>query len=346
MWRLDGRRGTAADGPSTWRAPEGDGGSVYLAGADAAVADAVAPVVAGAGLRLRSGEAQDAPPGGGPVLWAAEARGTPPEHAVLVDVDERRLWGRAARLPEHRAVVLPAGRAWLAEHLAASAAGRPGRILAVTGLGDGSCSGSVAVAVAGAAQAAGATAVVVDPRGAGVLTLRAEAQGRSGQRPAAGWTEAEAWAGDGAVAGLLGALPRLGGVPVLAGHGAVEGGVAQGVIEALARGVDVLVVHAGEVAWPPQAADLFGADELVVCAGGCSALPSLPPVRREVPASLVTVRSGWRPPDGPRTAAALGCNWAGTFDARAGARPARARAALGRRVWGPRLLAGTLLGQA
>ena len=329
-------------------------GAVQLLGAQEAVRAAVAPVVAGAGLRLLEPGPAEPPGPGVPVLVPARAVTGPAgaqlravlsarADAVLVDVDEHVLWEAAARFPRHHAVVLPAGRAWLAEHLAVGTAGPPGRVLAVGGLGDGHAAARVARAIAAGAVRAGEPALLVDAVGRGSLALAAASAARAHEPPCAGWDEALSWVGDGSVAALVAALPQIDGVPVLGGSPPTDPDVAAAVVESLARGSGVLVVHIGELAWPPALPP--GADELVLCLGGGTQLPDLQPGETRVPVSLVTVRSGWVPPDGPVCAELLGAGWAGTFDARNGAAALRRSQRLVQRYWVPRLRAGEPLAQ-
>lgn len=243
---------------------------MILVGGGSSLADAVVPVVAGAGVSLRRQESPtadgwdgDAPWEGAAsvVLWWAGLPQPPPAGAVLVDVDHSRLWAAAARAPGHRAVVLPVGRAWLAEHLGGTVrwGGRgPGRVLLVGGLGEAQHSAKVARELARAAREGGMETVLVDadPRGSlrflgveGPSNAREVGAGRrAGARgPAVGgsgsggsgsgtgsgaeawWPDALAWARDGAAHALIGALPQWRGVPLLTWNVLAEGASVEGV---------------------------------------------------------------------------------------------------------------------
>ncbi|RKW71323.1 hypothetical protein DWQ67_00190 [Galactobacter caseinivorans] len=353
---------------------------MVLVGGGDVLADAVVPVVAGAGVSLR---VEDAPQSGWRerpgvvILWWAGLTQPPPAGAVLVDVDQGRLWAAAARAPGHRAVQLPAGRAWLAEHLGGRVGGGahgPGRVLLVGGLGEEHHSAKVARELALAAHRGGMETVLVDADPRGSLRFLAVHEVEDVQGARAWWPDALAWSKDGAAHALMGALPRWNGVPLLSWdalaavseqeHSRWAGGAWPGpeqleVISALARGTEVVVVDVGPLSWPLAtlpggSAAASALSELVLCAGHGAPWdegwwlhgPGLG-LPQGVEGSLVTVRSRSLPVDGPAAAAALGVAWAGTLDAR----PARGRATLRRsgqrmlvRHWLPRLQRGMALG--
>lgn len=330
---------------------------VALVGASAAVLQAVAPVVAGVGLELRADGAEGS---ADVVLFGDEAQGQPPEDAVLVGVDAEELWRTAARFPRHRSVMLPQGRAWLAEHLAlhcVGGRGHSGRLITVTGVGEAACPDRVGVFVVRAARRAGLEAALVDVHGRGELAaLRAAAPDAARDEGGpAGWDEALAWLSDGAAAGLLSALPRLEGTPLLGGAsdseqkvpGEADDAVAS-VLAGLTGGTDVVVAVLGAArpeAWWESAQGLHQvSDELLALGRGPFPAAAGTGPGRE-PAGLVTVRSGAPAPDGPDAAAATGTVWAGTVDVRRPRGSAATRRLL-RRCWAPRLAAGVRLGSS
>lgn len=269
---------------------------MVLVGGGDTLAEAVVPVVAGAGVSLRREETPPADGGrragrsvggrgsaeagwsvgsggsagsgrsagaGSVVLWWAGLTQPPPAGAVLVDVEQERLWAAAARAPGHRAVQLPVGRAWLAEHLGGSVglgSRGPGRVLLVGGLGEAHHSAKVARELALAAHRGGIETVLVDadPRGslrflAGGGTLGSGAMAVGGAGPGgagsggagsdgagsggtgvggragteAWWPDALAWAKDGAAHALIGALPQWRGVPLLTWNALANGDSAE-----------------------------------------------------------------------------------------------------------------------
>jgi hypothetical protein len=340
-------------------------GEVTLVAASPALEDAVAPVVAAAGLDQAAvvAAAEAAGRGTGPVLWDASVEGVPPAGAVLVGLHDATVWARAAALPSHRAVVLPQGAAWLTHHLSGAARTAPARVVVVSGLGELSCPDRVSMLVAKAASMARLSAVLVDAHGtgsiaaavagAGAATTGRPTSGRpSPGRPSSGWAEAWDSVRDGSSGSLLATLPELAGVPVLTGGARTVDAVKMGlVVAALRLECDLVVLCLGAEGpgdpWEtPEILRSFGGDEERVMAVGGEPWPARRPqgTNRGGP-SVVTVRSGRRAPDGPDAAAALGGSWAGTVDVRT-LRIARSTRRLMMRRWVPRLTDGSPLGVA
>jgi hypothetical protein len=287
------------------------------------------------------------------VLWDATVQGVPPAGAVLVGLHDDAVWGRAAALPSHRAVVLPQGAAWLTRHLTGARGGSPARVVAVAGAGEMACPDRVAVLVARAACWAGLSTVVVDAHGAGsIAAAMAGARTGAGHRPRAGWVEAAESVRDGSSGGLTATLPELSGAAVLSGSvREVPDPQRGGVVSALRAESDLVVVSLGAVGpddWldTPEILMPLGGDEerLLAVSEGPWPQRRSGTSGRGTP-SVVTVRTGSSAPDGPEAAAALGGAWAGTVDVRT-LRIARGTRRLLKRSWAPRLAAGRPLGEA
>jgi hypothetical protein len=361
MWRLV---------QETRREPTPTSGVVTLVSADQQLVDDVAAVVAGVGRELvlarsRAGAASVVVPhdaghvcagAGSALLWDAGEPTPPPPAAVLVGVDPGELWAAAARWPGHRAVVLPQGAAWLARHLGArSRDDGPGRLLGVTGVGEAACADRVGVLVALAAQWAGMDVVLVDAHGAGEIAAIAGRDAPDHPAPGhggAGWSEAIRSVGDGAPSGLIAALPRLEGIPLLSGGAERTGaGERAEVLMALGQGCDVVIALLGAAVpsrwWDlsRQLGDAAAVAEQVVAVGGSPAPTRAPNRLGLAPADVVTVRGVRAAPDGPDTAAAMGGVWAGTVDV-SRRRASRGTRRLLRTRWVPRLQRGERLGWA
>lgn len=390
MWKL----AEVEDGGRAARTAQRAGastGTVLLVGGTASLRDAVAAVVVGAGNVLVEGGETAAT-----TLWWAGLAAAPPPGAVLVDDDAPRLWSAAARAPGHRAVVLPEGRAWLGEHLAersSGAASGPGRLIVVGGVGEAHHCSVIARELGRCAERSGVTVVLIDATPQGLWSGLAEADGPAASWdeaadwvedgspqallevlplwrgvPVLSWPTREPLEGRSALGGLPSGPPSgIGGEPgapcrgdggpspsAPARHEATE--IRARVIEALGRGVHVVIVCVGEL--PRTGLGLVpDADELVVCVGadvheGVEPAGVRAMVRgegwagRRSPATLVTVQAGARPPDGPQLAEAWDGIWAGTVVVRPGQGLARAGERLLRRHWVPRLHRGVGLGAA